>query len=90
VSKRVADGMAMNVIPLFASDWGIGITGYAAPVPELKIAERFAYFCISFRGQCILTQKITSTADNPTTAQIGFVNVVLKYFANHLSDNTHI
>ncbi|MEO5601480.1 MAG: nicotinamide-nucleotide amidohydrolase family protein [Cyclobacteriaceae bacterium] len=34
VSEKVAEEMAINVRRLFSSDWSIGITGYAAPVPE--------------------------------------------------------
>src|SRR3954469_8414198 len=30
VSQKIADEMALNVISLFNSDWGIGITGYAS------------------------------------------------------------
>src|SRR4051812_38795900 len=34
VSERVAQEMALHVCELFSSNWGIGITGYASPVPE--------------------------------------------------------
>ena len=33
VSEKVASQMALNVVDLFSTDWSIGITGYAAPVP---------------------------------------------------------
>src|SRR5436190_21131457 len=34
VSSKVAKEMALHVCQLYSSDWGIGITGYASPVPE--------------------------------------------------------
>src|SRR5215471_19316107 len=37
VSEKIATDMATNVAKKFVSDWGIGVTGYASPVPELDI-----------------------------------------------------
>src|SRR5688500_3768988 len=34
VSQKVATEMATHIIEKYASDWGIGITGYATPVAE--------------------------------------------------------
>src|ERR1700756_1963648 len=34
VSPTIAEQMALNVSKSFASEWGIGITGYAAPLEE--------------------------------------------------------
>ncbi len=33
VSTQVAEEMAESVCRIFGSDWGIGITGYASPLP---------------------------------------------------------
>lgn len=37
VSEKIATDMASNVARKFLSDWGIGVTGYSSPVPELDI-----------------------------------------------------
>ena len=44
VSEKVAIEMAIGVIHMFKSSWGIGITGYASPVPESGGALFFDYF----------------------------------------------
>ena len=60
VSESIAAKMALNVCNMFSSDWGIGITGYAAPVPELNIYELHAYYAIACKGKPILAKKIVS------------------------------
>src|SRR5690348_6264721 len=37
VSQKVSEQMAAEICHLFTSDYGIGITGYASPVPEKNI-----------------------------------------------------
>jgi PncC family amidohydrolase len=41
VSEKIAETMARNVMTQFNSDWGIGITGYASPVPEKNIEDLY-------------------------------------------------
>ena len=53
VSERVAQDMSIHVGKLFTSDYGIGITGYAAKVPEKNINELHAYYAISLKGKII-------------------------------------
>ena len=50
VSQQVAEEMALQVANMFNSDWGIGATGYATPVPESG-NKRFSYFAIAYKGQ---------------------------------------
>ena len=77
VSEKVASQMALNVIDLFSTDWSIGITGYAAPVPECSVETPFAYYAICFRDQVLRINKIESEEKNPMKVQINFVNTVL-------------
>jgi PncC family amidohydrolase len=63
VSEKVALEMSVAVGPLFSADWGIAITGYASPVPELGISELFAYYAFSFKGQP-MSQGILRAAGN--------------------------
>lgn len=84
VSKKVADTMALNVARLFLSDWGIAITGYAAPLPEQGVNDVFAHFCISYKGQCMITETIQSETKDPHDVQVHYVNRILSTFSDLL------
>lgn len=84
VSEKVAIEMASNVCKLFSSDWGIGITGYAVPVPESD-QRLFAYYAIANKEKIILKKKIFAKEDETLIVQLFFVNTVLSDFATYLS-----
>jgi PncC family amidohydrolase len=77
VSEKVASQMALNAIDLFSTDWSIGITGYAAPVPECSVKTPFAYYAICFRNKLLRVNKIESNKKDPMQVQITFVDAVL-------------
>lgn len=81
VSEKVAKEMAMNVCNLFNSNWGIGITGYAVPVPESG-NELFAYYAVSKNGKVVMTSKIIPSKSN-------FFDVQLFYIEQLLNDLNH-
>lgn len=83
VSGKVAAQMALQVCQLFASDYGIGITGFASPVPESN-QQLFAYYAIAENGNLIAQEKLTATADNPQDVQLYYVNTVLHKLASLL------
>ena len=58
VSDRIVQTMALNVAVQFCATWGIAVTGYAAPVPLLKIKECFALYCFVYKGEIICTKRI--------------------------------
>jgi PncC family amidohydrolase len=58
VSIAISRELACSVTRLFNSTWGIGITGYAAPVPALKINQCFAYFSFAYKGQPVFEDRI--------------------------------
>lgn len=87
VSEQIAGSMAEHVCELFSSDWGIGITGYAAPVPALKIKTRHAYYAFAHKGEKTLVKKITAPALSIPKAQQHFVEELLKDFAAHIWDS---
>ncbi|SKC41166.1 CinA family protein [Ohtaekwangia koreensis] len=82
VSERVAMEMADNVCSLFRSDWGIGITGYAMPAPEVSVEEPFAFFSFSFRGKNLEVKKIHTTIKDAWEVQKFFTEEVIKEFAS--------
>ncbi len=80
VSKKISQQMALNVCDLFVSDYGIGITGYAATVPEKNINELFAYYAIAASGKILDSGKIITSAEEGLPAQLFYVNQVLVIF----------
>jgi PncC family amidohydrolase len=86
VSEQIATQMAAEVSQLFTSDWGIAITGYAAPVPELSIHKLFAYYAISFRKKIVEAKEIEATTEDPIEVQVFYVNNLLKNLLSHLRD----
>jgi len=84
VSERIAHEMAVNVCKLFSSDWGIGITGYAAPVPECDITTLFAFYAISYRGNVLRSKRITCKKKQVHIVQEFYVNTILLDFSRIL------
>jgi PncC family amidohydrolase len=78
VSSTVAEEMAINALALFSSDWSVAITGYAAPVPELKIDKLFAFYAIAFRNKVVASKKIQSADEGIFQVQLNFTDSVLK------------
>lgn len=84
VSEQITIEMAEHVCELFSSNWGIGITGYAAPVPELKIKTLHAYYAFSHNGRKVYSNKISAPKMSIRKAQQYFVTAVLKDFDKHV------
>ena len=84
VSEKVSADMALNVCKLFTSDWGIGITGFASPVPESK-NKLFAYYAIAWHGAIIKAHRIDAEKNSPVNVQLFFARALLKDFSAHLT-----
>jgi nicotinamide-nucleotide amidase len=86
VSAQVAAEMASGVSSLFNSHWGIGVTGYAAPVKESRY-KQFAYFAITKNNHVAVAGKLETKNTDPLNAQLYFTTEVLKalllYIENH-------
>jgi nicotinamide-nucleotide amidase len=78
VSEQVATEMSLNVTKLFSSNWGIGITGYAAPVPECDVIIPYAFCAISFNGKVMLSKRVKSNTTSGRPSQEYYVERVLK------------
>jgi PncC family amidohydrolase len=86
VSDRVAAQMARHVSTVFSSDWGIGITGYAAPLPECGIEETlFALYAVAYNGEVVLEKKIETAKEGIYNVQRYYVAQILEDFGNYLS-----
>jgi nicotinamide mononucleotide (NMN) deamidase PncC len=84
VSGQIAEEMALQCLSFFTSDWGIAITGYAAPVPELKIADLFAFYSVTFRGKVVLSKKLTAKKEDLYRVQVYYTERVLNEFREYL------
>lgn len=79
VSEKVAEQMALHACLMFRSDWGISVTGYAAPVPESDDAL-FAYYAIAYKGAVLQKKKLQSGVKAPQEIQFFYVEKILKDF----------
>ena len=83
VGERIARDMAVNVSKDFNSTWGIGITGYAAPVPALKIQRCFALFAISHAGTVVLEGRLDTNIKTALKAQQYFARTLINKLSEH-------
>lgn len=84
VSERVSAEMAIQACLLFCSDWGIGITGYATPVPELSIKTLFAIYAIAHKGKIVQRKKVICRNKTAVEAQLFYTSNVLNDFIKKL------
>jgi len=82
VSEKIAEEMATHASSLFLSDYGIGITGYAVPMPETGTQQLFAYIAVAFKEFVILSEKLTSAPSDSVAVQLLYANKALE----HLND----
>lgn len=78
VSETVAIQMARQVAVLFSASVGIGITGYATPLPELGITDRFAYLAVVRNGELLLCDLITTNRKEALAVQKDFCRRALR------------
>ena len=84
VSDLIADQMAIHALTLFSSDWSIGITGYASPLPELGIKDLFAFYSIAFRGKITHRGKVVCEDKGLYQVQVSFACQVVGEFNRFL------
>jgi PncC family amidohydrolase len=82
VSEKIANEMSKNVCKLFVSDYGIGITGYAARMPEKNINELFAFYTISLKDKILEQGKILTDTTEGLPAQLSYVDTLLTKLDN--------
>lgn len=83
VSEKVTTEMALHVCELFNSQWGIGITGYATPVPESGM-KVFAYYAIAHKGKIVKKGLLRPGKDEPLNIQLYYTNKVIEQFSSKL------
>jgi nicotinamide mononucleotide (NMN) deamidase PncC len=78
--------MAMGVASLFSSQWGIGVTGYAAPDKSVPVKIPFAFYAISYKNEIVVAESIMSTKSDGKPTQEYFAQQTLKLFSTLLKD----
>lgn len=84
ISEKTAREMALNVIPLFACDYGIAITGYSALSKKDNINELYAWFAIAEAGKILLSKKIKSVEDEGDDTQLFYTKQTILAFRDIL------
>lgn len=84
VSEAIAQQMAISAASEFCSQWGIGITGYALPVPELNIKSCFAYCAIAYHNRILFSGQINANSHTQRESQQQFVSTTLDIFQSTL------
>jgi nicotinamide-nucleotide amidase len=84
VSEKTTSEMALNICIRFRGHWGIGVTGYATPVPESS-GKVYAWYAIAHRGKLIEASRINGTKSSPLSIQLQFVEVILARLRKVLS-----
>ncbi|HEY8968815.1 MAG TPA: CinA family protein [Puia sp.] len=85
VSSQVAKEMAMHCSELFCSHYAVGITGYAAPVPEKGIDTPFAYFAIYGNDALLTSDKLDGWKAPALEIQLHYVRQVIETFRKILT-----
>jgi nicotinamide-nucleotide amidase len=78
VAAKIADTMAIEVAKMFSSEYGIGITGYASIVPECRDEGLFAYFSLAYKGDIVVTERLTAIEKHPYEVQVDYAKQVIK------------
>ncbi len=89
VSVDIAEQMASQVAGIFLSDWGIAITGYAAPVEGITDDRLFAYYSINHRGNKIQNGIIETASGEGLEVQLFYSNEVLRDLARTIRSHMH-
>lgn len=77
VSPAVAAQMALQVARNFSAGYGLGITGYAAKMPEKNIDTVFAFYAIAYHDQVIKTGRITVGEQEGMPVQLYYTEQLL-------------
>jgi len=84
IHQVVANNMAIEVSRLFISQYGLGITGYASPVPEKEQEGLYAFFSIAYRHEVVWQQRLSSNRKNPFEVQVDYTNQMLSHLLAYL------
>jgi len=76
VSAIVAEEMAKGAIEAFRSRFGVGITGYAAPVPEKKVDQPYAFYSVFGPEGKLRTERLEPPPADAFEVQVFYVEKI--------------
>lgn len=77
VSERIAEAMARQVCMKFNCELGLGITGFASPIPEKGVTELYAYASFCYNGAIVFTKRLVPAGSTPLEIQQEYASSVL-------------
>ncbi len=84
IEQRISNTMAIEVSKMFLSNYGIGITGYAALVPECEEEGLFAYLSLAHEHQIVLAKRLSSPEKHPYEVQIDYTRQVIQLIHDYI------
>ncbi len=78
VSPQIANEMALGVSRSFQTDWGIGITGYASPLPGHEMNPLYAYYAICYKNEILRSEQLTANPGETLSVQLLYVKGILE------------
>jgi len=80
VSEDIAAQMATGILHNFGSHWGIGITGYAVPIPGHDMHQLYACYAIAAKSGVVGQHTVYKEAAQPLDVQLFYVDNILQSF----------
>jgi nicotinamide-nucleotide amidase len=77
VSERIAEAMAWQVCRKFNCELGLGITGFASPIPEKGLTELYAYASFCYNGEIVFTKQLVPQGGTPLEIQQQYASSML-------------
>jgi len=77
VSEQVAEEMARHVADVFCSQFGVGVTGYATPVPEKGVLKPFAFYSVYGPQGILRTVRLDAPPAEALDVQLFYVERIV-------------
>lgn len=84
VCEQVAKEMAQATCKLFACDWAVSITGYAAPDKHNARDYLYAIYAIAHHGTCVKTGTLKAVGNDLLQNQVYYAREVVRALDDHL------
>jgi nicotinamide-nucleotide amidase len=85
VSSRVSAQMALGIAKKFNAQWGLAVTGYAAPVPDLEVHACFCHYTFVRNYEVVLEHRIESELTDIIEVQSFYVAEIIHHFSEVLA-----
>ena len=87
VSEKVAEQMALGVSKSFKTNWGMAITGYASPLPEIGVNELYACYAICLDQKILKRSTVKAVTEEPEEVQHFYAMSLIEDFMLLCTEN---